>query len=273
MDTTKVFYYLDNSNIFHSAQKLAVLKEGTGYETSVRIQFSALTRLALNNREHGIGRAVVSKNDYETQKKVWSRLENEGLFDVEIYERGSKSNKEQAVDNALQLQMYRTAYNEEFPQIAVLMTGDGAGYYDEKGFLKAFVDLYNKGWGIELLSWEHSCHGELRDFVEKNGVFISLDDYYESITYVKGERIAKPLSLKKRKNSSPDYLKTLSYRYSEMFVKYNTLQTSYNNLEQSFMNVMGTVLDRYNSKNAVENNDSLNKKPGKKYRPRTKKKK
>lgn len=258
---SRVYYFLDNSNIYHSAQKVALLKEGLNAQYSVRLQFSALTKLALNGRPYGSGRAVVSKNDYDTQKIVWDRMAAEGLFDVEIFERGSITHKEQAVDNALQLQMYRIAYNEEIPQIAVLMTGDGAGYYDEKGFLKAFVDLYNKGWGIELISWEHSCHGDLRAFAEENGVFISLDKYYDSITYLKDDRKSTPLSLMHRKNSHPKYTYLQAFKDSNIIAEYAELKERYEKMEKTVVQLMSTFIDNRKKEEESINgsNSKLNK--------------
>lgn len=70
--------------------------------------------------------------------------------------------------------------------------------------LKRMYDAY---WGIEVLSWEHSCNKDLKEWAEENGVFINLNDYYMSVTFLEGSRLASPLSLVSRKRASlnPNY--------------------------------------------------------------------
>ena len=44
------------------------------------------------------------------------------------------------------------------------------------------------GWKVEVLSWMHSCNPRMQEWVEANGVFVPLDDYYEAITYTNAPR-------------------------------------------------------------------------------------
>ncbi|MBF0517985.1 MAG: hypothetical protein HQK97_12905, partial [Nitrospirae bacterium] len=65
---------------------------------------------------------------------------------VETYERGSDSNKEQAVDQALQVHMLRkTIVYNGTPGIAVLLTGDGHGFHDGVGFHADLEIMHKKG--------------------------------------------------------------------------------------------------------------------------------
>lgn len=75
----------------------------------------------------------------------------------------------------------------------LLATGDGKGYYQDDGFLYDVEMFVQDGWGIELLSWEHSCNRMLRVFAEKHGKFISLDTNYDKISFIKGGRVVQPL--------------------------------------------------------------------------------
>ena len=94
--------------------------------------------------------------------------------------------------------MLRAISDYSEPQIVVLMTGDGKGYDDGIGFHADLKRLYNAGWGFEVLSWDVSCKRTLKDWAKANGKFISLDDYYQSITFVKGLRRSSPVNLSSR---------------------------------------------------------------------------
>ena len=65
------------------------------------------------------------------------------------------------------------------PETIILLTGDGAGYYQGKVETLKLV-----GWKIELLSWNRSCNVRLRQWVIENGFFTPLDDFYKSVTFV-----------------------------------------------------------------------------------------
>ena len=44
--------------------------------------------------------------------------------------------------------------------------------------------MHRKGWRIEILSWADSCNARMREWAEQNGVFVALDDFYNSVTYL-----------------------------------------------------------------------------------------
>jgi hypothetical protein len=134
---------------------------------------------------------------------VWNRLEAATGVKPELYERGQVSGGEQGLDQCLQVHMLRAISDHIDPQIAVLMTGDGAGYDDGVGFHADMARMHFAGWGIEVVSWQGHCRRALRDWATANGVFVRLDDYYESVTFLEGGRRAKPLDLSKRPVSAP----------------------------------------------------------------------
>ncbi len=70
--------------------------------------------------------------------------------------------------------------------------------------------MHKKGWKVEILSWAHACNQRMRRWAEANGVFVALDDFYDSITFrapsnpgheFAEERKAKPLDLNRRRVS------------------------------------------------------------------------
>jgi NYN domain len=197
----KAFVFWDNSNIFISAKTVAAEREGGDAAYQVRIQFDHLLQLALAGRDLEYAIAVGSVPP--PLRHVWNRLEQAGVK-VELFERGSLTSREQAVDQALQTHMLRKAldYNGD-PGIAVMLTGDGAGFLDGVGFHSDLERMHRKGWGVEVLAWERTCNPRLKRWVEEIGVFVALEDYYESVTFTEDEtgaiRRAKPLDLSKRK--------------------------------------------------------------------------
>ena len=199
--TPSVLLFIDNSNIFISAQNVAARREGLDARLAVRLAFENIVTLAANGRPVA-GIFVVGSVPPE-ERDIWLRMESIYGVKPELYERGSDSNKEQGLDQCLQVHMLRASTDFPEPQIAVLMSGDGAGYDDRKGFHADLERLHQAGWGIEVMNWKVSCGVTLRNWATRNGVYIDLEDHYESVTFLnrfeerRGRRVA-PLSLKQR---------------------------------------------------------------------------
>jgi hypothetical protein len=178
----RVFIYWDNSNLFIGARALASEREGADARYRVRLHFQNLLRLAHADRP--VVRAQAVGSVPPELRAVWNMLEGSGV-EVELFERGETSGREQGVDQALQTRMLRDLIDHNGnPGIAVLLTGDGAGFYDGVGFHADIERMHARGWEVEGLSWEESCNRRMRHWVEENGRFICLDDYYESITFL-----------------------------------------------------------------------------------------
>ena len=178
-----VFIYWDNSNIFHEAQRFAESSnDGPDARYRVRINFDNMYRLAHADRP--VKHAVAAGSVPPEMRQLWNRMENLGV-DVNLFDRGDPQRGEQEMpDRVLQLRMLEDAldYNGD-PGIAVLLTGDGAGYVEGSGFHSTLERMKRRNWRIEILSWEHSCNRRMRQWAQQNGVFVPLDDFYESITF------------------------------------------------------------------------------------------
>ncbi|MBI2069671.1 MAG: NYN domain-containing protein [Elusimicrobia bacterium] len=201
----KVFIFWDNSNIFVSAKTVAAEKEGGDAYYKIRIDFQKLLDLAKANRPLEFAIAVGSIPPQ--LRHIWNKLEQTGVR-VELYERGSQTEKEQAVDQALQVHMLRKAFDYNGQAgVAVMLTGDGKGFLDGVGFHADLERMHKKGWGIEVLAWERTCNPRLKQWAEDIGAFISLENFYESITFTDDEsgviRKSKPLDLTKRALAKP----------------------------------------------------------------------
>lgn len=180
----EVCIFWDNSNIFIPAQDVARERDGPIVGRDLRIQFDALYELARAGRRIVAGVCVGSLPP-ELQD-LWAKLRSVGV-ELELFERGRDSGREQAVDQALQVHMLRALADRD-PAVAVLLTGDGAGHYDGRGYFADLQRMRKRGWQIEVLSWRAACHQRLRRWAEENGRFIPLDDFYPYITFVKGIR-------------------------------------------------------------------------------------
>lgn len=191
---TPVHIFLDNSNIFHGAQGAAVRHGEGGVARAVRLYYENLLHVARAGRQ--VERAVCVGTIPPRDEKVFrARLEKAGCT-PELYP-GTVGSGEQGIDQALQVHMLRTVIDGwcGAPGVAVLLTGDGAGVEVGGGFLADLQRLYDYGWGVEVLSWEHSCSRRLRDWSEQVGAFVSLDAHYEAVTFVESGRRPTPPNL------------------------------------------------------------------------------
>jgi hypothetical protein len=110
---------------------------------------------------------------------------------VQKQERGEGTGREVAVDEVIQLEMANRVLDVKTPGTMVLLTGDGSGYNDGKGFLKQLERAHNHGWSIEVVSWDAGCNGNLMKFAKQNGVYRSLEPAYDQVTFINNKRSAK----------------------------------------------------------------------------------
>ena len=186
-----VFIYWDHSNIFIEAQRLAEEPEGAAdARYRVRIDFNNMLRLAHADRP--LERAYAAGSVPPELRQLWNRMESRGV-EVYLFDRGSPERGEQEIpDRVLQLRMLEDAldYNGD-PGIAVLLTGDGAGYLTGTGFHSTLERMHKRGWRIEILSWADACNQRMRAWAEENGVFVPLDSFYESPLWSLPERASR----------------------------------------------------------------------------------
>lgn len=196
----KVHIFWDNSNIFIPAKFAATKREKGFADTAVRIQFDNLITLARAGRD--LVSAMCVGSVPPDLRKVWDRLEASTGIKPELYERGAASGKEQGVDQCLQVHMLRAVTDHE-PGVAVLLTGDGAGYDEGAGYRADLERMHKHAWGIEVISWDSACNRGLKQWAQAAGVYVPLDSFYESVTFIEGGRRAQPLSLTRRQYAHP----------------------------------------------------------------------
>lgn len=184
-----VYLFWDNSNIWLVGDKVCASRE-PGSQGAFRIQFDNLFDFAVDNRKVAsgfVGGSVPPRSD-----PLWTHLEALGVR-LEKQERGSLTGKEIAVDEAIQLAMTHAILDAPAPGTMVLLTGDGAGYKDGKGFIMELERAHKRGWAIEVVSWDAGVNPRLRKFAEANGKYRSLEPVYEKVTFVEYKRRSLPL--------------------------------------------------------------------------------
>lgn len=204
-ETPQVCLFWDNSNIFHSAQRAAEYKEGTFARNALRVQFEHLYKVAAGGRQ--VARAYCVGSVPPELDTVWKKLKTGTGLVPELYERGKASGKEQGIDQCLQVWMLRAMVDIAPPQVAVLLTGDGAGYDEGAGFHADLERMHRHGWGIEVVSWDVACARKLKTWATSVGCYVALEDFYESVTFLQDGRRSKPPSLTRRPTTLPARLR------------------------------------------------------------------
>jgi hypothetical protein len=180
--------FWDNSNIWLVGRNVCRKKE-PGDEPAFRIHFSHLLDFVLNGRV--LDYAYVGGSVPPASDPLWQRFKNLGIV-VDRQERGQDTGKEVAVDELIQLSIANRVLDEP-PGTIVLLTGDGSGYTDGKGFITSLVRAHKHRWGIEVVSWDAGCNPYLRHFVEQHGKYRALEPVYEKVTFVDNKRWAVPM--------------------------------------------------------------------------------
>lgn len=194
MTSNRTHIIWDNSNIFISGRYVCDNLERK--PEVFRINFESLVDLASNNRP--IEQVFCVGSVPPPTDAVWDHIERKTGKKPELYERGAESGKEQAIDQALQTRMLRLGYDFDPPETLVLLSGDGSGADQGIGFFADIKRLHKVGWNVEVLSWKDHCNRAMRSWAEENGLFVPLDDFYGSVTFLEGLRRAKALDLSKR---------------------------------------------------------------------------
>jgi hypothetical protein len=184
-----IHLFWDNSNIWLVGRNVCAQRE-PGDENSFRIHFAHLFDFVVNSR--AVDFAFVAGSIPPASDPLWQRFGNLGI-QVVRQERGQQSGGEIAVDEAIQLQMANRVLEVASPETMVLLTGDGNGYTQGRGFLRQLELVHRHGWQIEVVSWNAGCNGNLRTFAQANGTYRPLEPVYENVTFINNKRWAAPV--------------------------------------------------------------------------------
>jgi len=182
----KVFIIWDNSNIHYGGLNQVFPHKEPGIKRErYRTSFLNLLELVANERE--IGQVYFVGSTPPKTDKIWNYLRNIGIVPETIPR--SSDGEWDTTDHLLQNHLLRLGY-QPHPETVALLSGDGAGVKRDVGFFADLKRLVSVGWSVELFSWEETCHGDLKRYVEEIGKYFNLTDYYEEITFIEGGRRA-----------------------------------------------------------------------------------
>ncbi len=179
--------FWDNSNIWLVGKTVCEKKEPSD-EIGFRIHFANLFDFAVDGRN--VDYAFLGGSEPPYNDKLWQRFDALGVT-VERQERGALTGEEVAVDESIHLAMANRILDCDEPGTIVLLTGDGSGYSDGKGFIKQLERAKKHGWKIEVISWDAGCNRYLKEFANKYGKYRSLEPAYSNITFIHNKRWAK----------------------------------------------------------------------------------
>jgi hypothetical protein len=193
----RVHIVWDNSNIFVSGRDVCGELEQKG--EFFRINFENLIDLAADNRP--IEQVFCVGSVPPPTDSVWGHIEKKTGKRPELYERGAQSGKEQAIDQALQTRMLRLGYDFDPPETIILLSGDGRGIIEGVGFFADIKRLHKFGWKVEIMAWDNHCNREMKNWAIENGIYIPLDKFYSSVTFLQKLRRSKPIDYSIRPRS------------------------------------------------------------------------
>jgi hypothetical protein len=196
VDQETAYLFVDLSNLWYGLRADAV-RHGDP-EWAVRIHAGNLRRILAAGR--AVGEAILVANR-EIPAPVLDHFR--ACFEVELVEAGRITGAEQAGDELLQNAIYRALFHAPRPGTVVLATGDGAGWQDGRGFGATLRAARQRGFGVEVVSFEGQLNRRLRDLVERDGVVVTLDPYYDAIAFLEGLRPARVPSLLHRATALP----------------------------------------------------------------------
>lgn len=186
-----MYIFWDNSNIHYAGlNHVRPIKEPTVPMESYRTYFKGLLNLVSQGRPIDniyFAGSIPPKGD-----ALWNAVKKLGIT-PSLLPRSLSDGEADTTDHVLQLALLRLAMDHPEPSTVALLTGDGAGINSGEGFLADSIRLASRGWQFEVYSWDVACHTQLRDFAQKNGKYINLEDYYDNVTFIVGGR--KPVEL------------------------------------------------------------------------------
>jgi hypothetical protein len=112
-------------------------------------------------------------------------------MEVETREVGLRTRTEQANDERLLVRIYETiASAGHHGDAIVLATGDGNGWKQGHGFVKAIDFARQMGHATEIVSWRRSLNPQLSTVACDQAC---LDEQYYGLTFIERGRMAQPV--------------------------------------------------------------------------------
>lgn len=178
--------FVDNSNVFGGAQRTADRLEPGIPWPAVRVYYRNLYRLLEGGRE--VLTRVMAGSVPPGNDDLWEYSRQAGYDADLLYKVTAKGRvQEQGVDELLHLKMANATLDFAAPEMMIVATGDGAMSHYGTSFLGQIDRALQRGWDIEIWSWEDGCSKRLKEFALANKTRVALnilDSYYPRITFI-----------------------------------------------------------------------------------------
>ena len=164
--------FIDNSNIFIEAQRVAREKYFFDDElvVRVRISYGGLLEKVRNGRT--LMETVLVGSRPPQNDLLWDKLKKLGVT-PRIFDRNIFSGKEKGVDAELSNSIRDTLEDNKEPGTIAIIAGD-------RDYVPTLQRCLKKGWNVELYFWSQAS-AELKKMEGIN--FINLDDFFHEITF------------------------------------------------------------------------------------------
>jgi hypothetical protein len=184
----KTHIFLDNSNIFGGAQRVAAEKEKAPWQ-AVRIDYKNLFRLLRHGKINN-GVSMLAGSVPPGNEALWTAAQEAGFDTTLLHKVPNDTGRlfEQSVDEAIHLRIGNILLDSEKPGVIVIATGDGAQTAQGCSFTDQVTRAAKRGWKVEVWSWRVQLSPRLRDtrlkYPDLVTVFM-LDEWYRSTVFLK----------------------------------------------------------------------------------------
>lgn len=174
----KSYTYIDNSNVFIEAQRVAAVKSNMAvdiydamerrvFDFSYKLDYGKLYEYFCGENQSEIGCAKLWGSPPPSDS-FWKMVEYKG-FEVVTYDRNA-AGKEKKVDVAIAYAITKDAFTsiDKTDSEIVLVAGD-------KDYVPVIEDLKKEGFSVVVVFWEHAAK-ELKEAATK---FISLNQWHD----------------------------------------------------------------------------------------------
>lgn len=174
--------FWDGNNILAGARDAARHQGEAGFERA-RVYFQNLLDLVRDSR-HPVESWMIG-NVPPPEDGVWAHASRLGIR-LDLSQR-TAAGREGLLDQTLRERMLAAEFDYPEKGTIALLSGDGAGYERREGFYADLRRLKDRGWDIELYSWESRINQHMKRWVLSNGRYCSLDRWYAYITFIEPE--------------------------------------------------------------------------------------
>jgi len=186
--------FIDNSNMLGGATRFAATAEPQVPWQAIRLYFRNFAQLI--EAGHTVHTRVLGGSLPPGNDALWDHARNQG-YDTSLLQKIETNDGrliEQGVDEILHLKIANLLLDLNAPQTLILGTGDGNLSDFQTSFEQQVRRALKRGWEVEIWSWSEQLSGKF-SAINVNGRWPrinTLDEFYESITFVKGGEWSLP---------------------------------------------------------------------------------